>query len=104
MNYPHRGIKDGRLLTPGVDFGGPLTVKHQVGRYVVTHTRGNLCWSSVGRPRSYVPAALRLIHLDDPCDGDMRIVATVNAGHGRTQLKALISVADNMAAEKTTHV
>jgi len=104
MNYPHRGIKDGRLLTPGVDFGAPLTVKHQVGRYVVTHTRGNLCWSGIGYPRSYVPAVLRLIHLDDPCDGDMRIVVFTLAGRGKAQLKSLITIADNMAAEETTDV
>jgi hypothetical protein len=31
-------------------------------------------------------------------------VATVNAGHGNAQFKALVSVADNMAAEETTDV
>lgn len=100
MNYPHRGIKDGRLLTPGVDFGGPLTVKHQAGRYIVTHTPGHLSWSGVGYPRHYVPAKLRLIHLDDPRENEIRIVAGVNAGHGKAQLKSLVSVADNMAAEE----
>jgi len=104
MNYPHRGIKDGRLLTPGVDWGGPLTVKHQVGRYVVTHTRGNLCWAGVGRPRRYVPAKVRLIHLDDPRDNEMRIAVFTLAGRGKARLKSLITVADNMAAEETTDV
>lgn len=63
-NTRFRREHDGSIYTPGIDFGGKITVIHANGSRELWQRASGSVWNGRGCPRAYLPAELWVVEIN----------------------------------------